>query len=171
VQTRRLELRELHDGDAAFVVELLNEPAFLEFIGDRGVRTEADARGYVARLRATHEQHGFGMYVAVSRERGEPLGLCGLVVRDTLPRADLGFAFLARHRGQGFAREAAAAVLAFADARGLGELLAICSQHNLASQRVLEAVGFHFSRLMPHGGEALCLYVRPGGASSTSTLE
>jgi len=158
--TARLELREGEDGDAAFIVELLNDPDFLRFIGDRGVRNEVDARGYLARLRESYANHGFGLYVVFAGE--ERVGLCGLVRRDSLAHPDLGFAFLPKARGLGYAREAAEATLRQADALGIEPLLAICSQDNGPSRRLLARVGFQFRRLVRLGSdvEELCLYER-----------
>lgn len=158
--TARVQLREGEAGDAAFIVELLNDPDFLRFIGDRGVRTEADALGYLGRLRESYTKHGYGLYVVLAG--GERVGLCGLVRRDSLPHPDLGFAFLPKARGLGYAREAAEATLAQADAVGIHPLLAICSQDNEPSRKLLERVGFRFVRLVRLGTdtEELCLYER-----------
>ena len=111
LRTSRLVLRELDHRDAAFILELLNEPGFLRFIGDKGVRTLEDACRYLDRgPRASYARHGYGLN-AVCLPDGTPLGLCGLVRRDGFEHADLGFAFLARGRGQGYAAESARAVL------------------------------------------------------------
>jgi len=134
--------------DAAFVVELLNDPDFLAHVGDRGVRNADDARRYVREGPvASYEQHGFGLLLVERRDSGEPIGICGLLKREALPDADVGFAFLPRYRGQGYAFEAASAVVA--DARGrlcLGKLLAITSPANSASIGLLRKLGFSFER-------------------------
>src|ERR1051326_2497227 len=111
-ETARLKLRELGADDAAFILELVNEPGWLRFVGDRNVHSLDDARGYIARgPAASYEKHGFGLWAVELAASGEPLGMCGLVRRATLEDVDLGFAFLSRHWGQGYAREAAAAVV------------------------------------------------------------
>jgi len=147
-ETPRLRLRELTAEDAAFILELLNEPAWLRFIGDRNVHSLEDARGYIARgPAASYVKNGYGLWAVALRESGEPLGMCGLIRRDSLPHPDLGFAFLARHRGRGYAREAAAAAVALARERfQIARLLAITDPDNGASQAVLEHVGFVFER-------------------------
>ena len=147
-ETARLRLRELTDDDAAFILELVNEPGWLRFIGDRNVHSLEDARGYIARGPvASYAKNGFGLWAVDLRETGGPLGMCGLIRRDSLPHADLGFAFLERHRGKGYAREAAAAAVALARERwGLRRLLAITDPDNAASRAVLEHVGFSFER-------------------------
>ncbi|MCK6546303.1 GNAT family N-acetyltransferase [Myxococcota bacterium] len=160
-ETERLILRELDDDDAPFVVALLNQPSFLRFIGDRGVRTEADARNYLARGPVgSYRTHGFGMYLVVERTTGTSLGICGLVRRDTLPDVDLGFAFLPEHWGKGYALEAARATLAEARLLGLPRLLAITDPENAASIRLLEALGLRFERTMRLGDDPLelCVY-------------
>jgi RimJ/RimL family protein N-acetyltransferase len=147
-ETARLRLRELGDADAAFILELVNDPGWLRFIGDRNVHSLEDARGYIARgPAASYAKNGFGLWAVESRGSGEALGMCGLIRRDSLPHPDLGFAFLARHRGHGYAREASSAVVALARERfGIARLLAITDPDNTASRAVLEAVGFVFER-------------------------
>src|SRR5258706_7335782 len=98
LETGRLVLRHFGLADAAFIVELLNDPGWLRFIGDRGVRTLEAARDYIAKgPMATYEHRGFGFYLVELKDSGEPVGMCGLVKRETLDDADIGFAFLERH--------------------------------------------------------------------------
>ena len=141
--TARLRLRELDEDDAGFMVELLNQPDFLRFIGDRGVRDTGQARTY---LRdgpvASYARHGMGMYAVEPREGGAPIGLCGLVVRDGLPGPDIGFAFLPQYYGQGYAFEAASATLALArTVLALPRVLAIVSPGNVRSIALLRRLG------------------------------
>lgn len=146
-ETERLQLRELEDGDAPFIVALLNQPSFLRFIGDRGVRSEADARAYLARGPVgSYREHGFGMYLVVEKGTGSSLGISGLVRRETLPEVDLGFAFLPEHWGRGYALEAAQVAVAEARALGLPRLLAITVPENAASIRLLEKLGLRFEQ-------------------------
>lgn len=146
IETDRLRLRRLVLDDAPFILRLLNEPSWLRFIGDRGVHTLDEARQYITggpqRLYAVY---GFGLFLVESCKEAQPLGLCGLIKRDTLPDVDIGFAFLPEHWGQGYAREAAAATLRYARERhGLARVVAITSLDNAASARVLETVGLRF---------------------------
>lgn len=144
-ETARLRLRHLAETDAAFMLALLNEPAFHEHIGDRGVRTPEQARDYLRDAPiASYARHGYGLY-AVERQDGELIGICGLVKRDALPEPDIGFAFLAAHEGQGYAREAAQAVLDHArGVLGLANVLAIVTPANARSIRLLEKLGLQF---------------------------
>jgi [ribosomal protein S5]-alanine N-acetyltransferase len=147
--TGRLTLRELNLEDAAFILELLNEPAFLRFIGDKGVRNLHDAREYLLQGPiGSYARDGYGLY-AVCLHDGTRLGICGLVKRDGLSDPDVGFAFLARHRAQGYAVESAAAVLRRArDVLQLRRILAICSPDNAASMAVLEKIGLRFAGMI-----------------------
>lgn len=152
LQTARLSLHRLQEPrDAAFILELVNQPSWLAFIGDKQVHSLADARRY---LRdgplAMYDRLGFGLYRMARRDDpAQPIGLCGLVKRDTLPEVDIGFALLDRHAGQGLAREAAAAVLAHARGPlGLERVLAIVSPGNQRSIRLLQAIGLHFERVV-----------------------
>ncbi|RAK69244.1 GNAT family N-acetyltransferase [Phenylobacterium kunshanense] len=146
LETERLILREVEAADAPFVLELLNSPGFLENIGDRGVRSEDEARDYIEeRMLASYLEHGFGMWVAVRKSDGAAVGLAGLVKRDGLDTPDVGYAFLPKAWGQGFAQEAAAAVLRHAtDVLGIPKLAAITTLENFASMAVLRKIGFTY---------------------------
>jgi RimJ/RimL family protein N-acetyltransferase len=163
-RTARLRLRELVHDDAAFILELLNDPAWLRFIGDRNVHSLDDARGYIDKIRnGSYAKHGFGLWAVEALATGETAGLCGLIRRDVLEHPDLGFAFLERHRGKGYAREAAAAVLALARERfGFEKLLAVTTKDNVTSQKALEHLGFRYERRIdwPETGEVLSLYAK-----------
>src|SRR5689334_21788901 len=112
LETQRLILRRFTLDDAAFLVELVNDPGWLANIGDRKVRSLEDARNYLRKgVQAMYDRVGFGMYVVTLKESGEPNGTCGLIQRDELPDVDIRFAFLPGHRGRGFAFESAAAVM------------------------------------------------------------
>lgn len=130
--------------DAAFFLRLLNDPSWLENIGDRGVRCHADAEGYIrTRIWAPYQAHGYGMYAVQPRSADSPIGLCGLVKRDYLPAPDLGFALLPDFVGLGYASEAARGVVAHAQAvLGIGQLYAIVKRGNHRSIRLLERLGF-----------------------------
>lgn len=163
LETPRLVLRELRAGDAAFILTLLNDPDWLRYIGDKQVRTLADAAGYITQGPAAMlARHGHGLLCVERRDDGVAIGLCGLLRREGLDDPDLGFAFLPAGRGQGLAREAAAAVLADGRARlGLGRIVAITTPANESSMRLLRRLGFleiGSVRLQPEA-EALRLFV------------
>lgn len=145
LSTARLELDELTAGrDEAFVLALLNEPGFLDNIGDRGVRDLAGARGYIVDgPGASYAANGFGLWRVVEKVSGAPVGICGLVRRPGLEVPDVGYAFLAQAAGRGYATESAAAVMAYGrQALGLGRLVAVTTPNNAASIKVLEKIGF-----------------------------
>jgi len=150
LQTDRLSLRLMSLDDAGFIVELLNDPAFLRFIGDKGVRTADDARQYISTgPLASYARHGFGLWVVELKGSGRPLGICGLLKRETLNDVDIGFAFLPRYRSQGYAFESAAAVMDYArTVLGLGRIVAIANDDNAGSRRVLEKIGMGFERMI-----------------------
>ena len=136
--------------DAAFILELLNDPDFVRYIADRGVRTLEDARRFVEeRFVESYRRNGFGLWLVEPKRSGATAGMCGLVRREGLDGVDIGYAFLPALRGMGYAAESAAAVLAYArDALGLKRLLAITSPDNAASGRVLEKTGLKFERMI-----------------------
>jgi [ribosomal protein S5]-alanine N-acetyltransferase len=149
IQTPRLVLRRLELSDDAFILELLNEPEFLQFIGDKGVRTLDTARDYILKGPLdSYELHGFGLYACCLHD-GTAIGICGLVKREGLADVDVGFAFLSRHRSKGYAVESAAAVLAHARrVLRLQRIVAISSPGNAASIAVLERIGLKFERMV-----------------------
>lgn len=153
--TSRLVLRRLRTDDAPFILALLNEPSFLRYIGDRGVRTEDDARAYLAAgPLQSYEDHGFGLYLVTLASDGTPIGMCGLLRRQTLDDVDLGFALIPAFCGAGYAREAGAAMLAHARADlALTRVVAIVQPANEASIRVLEALGFSREQSIEHGDD------------------
>jgi RimJ/RimL family protein N-acetyltransferase len=145
IETERLVLRRLGPDDAAFILGLLNEPSFLRFIGDKGVRTLDDARAYIDRGPVASYARHFGLYLTSLRDGGEPIGICGLVKRDGLEDADVGFAFLPRHWSRGYASEAARAVLDHAKRElGIARVAGITDPENTGSLRVLEKLGLAF---------------------------
>lgn len=150
LETARLRIRQLTPDDAAFILTLLNDPGFLRYIGDKGVRSLEDARQYIEHgPRASYARHGFGLNAVEPIDGGDPVGICGILKRDELDAPDLGFAFLPLARGQGLAREAASAILDDAWARlGVTRMLAITQPENYASVTLLERLGFRFDRMV-----------------------
>jgi RimJ/RimL family protein N-acetyltransferase len=146
LETERLTLRHAQLDDAAFVLRLLNEPSFLRFIGDRGVRTLDDAAKYIAeRFIASYERNGFGLWVVEQKETPGAIGISGLVKRDALPDPDIGFAFLPEFWSRGYAFESAAGVKGYAlDVLALPRLLAITNADNAGSIRIVEKLGLAF---------------------------
>ena len=149
MDTARLQIRPFTLEDAPFILRLLNEPSFHLHIGDKGVRDLEGARGYLTGgPLASYARHGHGLLAVVLKATGEPIGMCGLLKRDTLTQPDLGYAFLPEFWSQGYAREAAEAMLNHGHSHlGFPTILAVVSQGNAASIRLLEKLGFAFERL------------------------
>ena len=148
LETDRLILRWLAIEDAEFILRLLNEPSFLRFIGDKGVRTIDDARDYILNGPVhSYERFGFGLYLTELKETHVPIGICGLLKRDSLKDVDVGFAFLPEFWKQGYAFESAAAVMDYGrNAFGLDRIVAITSPGNDESIKVLVKLGLEFER-------------------------
>jgi RimJ/RimL family protein N-acetyltransferase len=153
--TTRLELCRFDLGDCAFVLRLLNDPSFLRYIGDKGVRDAEGARNYIlSGPVASYEQHGFGLYKVCLKDSGAPIGMCGLLRRESLQDVDIGFAFLPEYHSQGYAHEAAAAVMEQGRARfGLGRIVAITSPDNSRSARLLQRLGLRFEGMISLPGD------------------
>ena len=164
LETSRLILREMTVDDAPFILDLLNQPSFLQFVGDKGLRTVADAAQYIEDgPRATYHRHGYGLYLVLRKETGHPMGICGLVSRDWLDAPDLGFSLLPPYWSLGYAFEAAVAVLDHAEAvHRISRVLAITNPGNQSSIRLLRKLGFSYrNNVNPPGrNEELALWIR-----------
>jgi RimJ/RimL family protein N-acetyltransferase len=150
LETERLLLTHLEPADAGFILELLNEPSWLRFIGDRNVHTLDEARHYIENgPMAMYAEKGYGLYRVALKNTVEPIGICGLIKRDTLPEPDIGFAFVPRAWGAGYAREASLAVIEQGRREfGLVRLLGITDPENERSIRLLERLGLREQRRM-----------------------
>lgn len=160
LETDRMILRHLSEADAPFMLELMNEPDFHRFVGDRGLRTTNDAAAYLAeKILPSYERFGFGFYLVELKSNGMPIGICGLVKRDTLEWVDVGFSFLESQRGKGYAFEAAKAVMDYGRTRlDLPRIIGVTAPDNRISIRLLEKLGLRFEKkihLPGYGPESL----------------
>jgi len=173
LETERTILRELTETDAEFMLDLLNQPSFIKYIGDRGVRTlEVAAEFVTTRYQKSYRENGFGLYGVElksqiqnpkSKTQNPLMGICGFVRRVELPFPDIGFAFLPQYEKQGYAFETASAVMRYGkETLGLKRVLAITTQDNAASVRLLEKLGFGFEKLvkMPSDEKELNLFAK-----------
>lgn len=154
-ETPRLRLRHFTVDDAPFILRLLNEPSFMENIADRGVRTLDAARDYLlGGPIKSYERNGFGLNCVELKDGRVPIGMCGLIKRDTLEHPDLGYAFLPEHWSKGYALEAAAEMMVKADETfGMRRVVAITSVGNERSIRLLERLGFRYERHITLGDD------------------
>lgn len=149
LETERLALRQFTADDAPFILELVNEPSFIQNIGDRNVRSIADAVKYIETGPITsYARNGFGLYLVQLKESGESIGMCGLIKRPALDDVDIGYAFLPKFWSKGYAVEAALAVKEQAHSLGLKRLVAIVDPANQGSIRVLEKLGMKFEKMI-----------------------
>jgi RimJ/RimL family protein N-acetyltransferase len=149
LDTERLRLRTLALDDAPFYLQVVNVPAFIEYIGDRGIRTlEAARQAIIDGPMAMQRALGHSLCLVELKHDGTPVGMCGLIKRDTLPDVDIGYAFLPQYGGKGYATEAAAGVLAYAPSLGIRRVLAITSPGNAGSNAVLRKIGMRFEQVV-----------------------
>jgi RimJ/RimL family protein N-acetyltransferase len=150
LETERLVLRELCAGDAEFILQLVNEPAWLQYIGDKGIRTVEAAREYIQKGPVPmYARFGFGLWLVELKQQTVPIGICGLIKRETLEDVDIGFAFLTSYWRKGYGFESASATLAHGrKVFGLKRIVAIMSPDNYSSHCLLEKLGFRFERLV-----------------------
>lgn len=162
LRTERLRLRTLSEDDAPFYLELVNDPDFIEHIGDRGLHTvDAARRALREGPVAMQGARGHSLYLVERLEDGAAAGLSGLIKREVLEDVDIGYAFLPRFRGHGYAIEAGRAVTAHAAALGIRRLAAITSPANEASIGLLLKLGMRFDRLaaLAPGEDAVNVYL------------
>ena len=156
LETERAILREVTEDDATFILDLLNQPTFIKYIGDRNVRSVEQAREYIeSRFAGSYKQFGFGMWAVELKTDKVPVGICGFVRRETLPDADIGFAFLPQFCRKGYAFETAAATMRYGREKlNLKRVLAITSPNNEASVKLLEKLDFKFERSIKFSDDA-----------------
>ena len=155
LSTERLLLRKIATSDAAFILRLLNEPSFIQFIGDKGVRSLEDARQYILNGPiSSYQAHGFGLYLVTLNSDNTPIGMCGLLKRASLPDVDIGFAFIPEFWNKGYALEAAVAVMIYGkDVLKLPRIVAITNKDNHASAKLLNKIGLRFDRFITLDGD------------------
>jgi ribosomal-protein-alanine N-acetyltransferase len=155
IETDRLTLTRLSYDDCAFIVELVNEPSFKRFIGDKKVKSEDDARTYLEDGPiGSYERFGFGLFLVSPKDTGVPAGINGLVRRPEFDDPDIGFAFLERFRGRGYALESSVAVLEYGfDTLGLERVTAMADPRNERSIRLIEKLGMRYERKVRMPGD------------------
>lgn len=170
LETDRLRLRHLAAEDAEFILRLVNEPSWLRFIGDKGIRTIDAARDYILRGPVeSYKRFGFGLYLTELKEDETPIGICGLIKRESLEDVDVGFAFLPAFRGKGYALESALAVMEHGRRDfNLKRIVAITMPDNHSSIKVLEKLGLRFERMirLQEGEPDVMLFATPHPTNS-----
>ncbi|SFC60010.1 Protein N-acetyltransferase, RimJ/RimL family [Flexibacter flexilis DSM 6793] len=160
LRTKRLNIREFLESDTKFVINLLNSPTWIKNIGQRNIQNEAQAQVYIQMLRRNYQEQGYGFYLVERHEDQVPVGMCGLIKRETLPHTDIGFAFLPEHEGCGYGTESARTMLAYAQqSLGLETIAAITLPDNTQCIRLLEKIGFAFQQQIIHNNEQLLLFI------------
>ena len=162
LETDRLRLREFTTADATFILELVNSPGWLQFIGDRNIKTTVQAIAYLENgpLRS-YADHGFGLALVETKDNKIPIGMCGIIKRDNLDNPDIGFAFLPGYTRKGYAFEIATATLAYAAGQlKLPTVYAITAPGNIRSISLLGKIGLKFIKKIdaPKDNEELLLY-------------
>ena len=150
INTERLILQKFTLNDAPFMLELLNTPDWLRFIGDRNVHTVEEAEQYLLTgYMKSYETHGFGFYAVMLKKTEELIGMCGLIKRDTLENVDIGFAFLPQFMGKGYGSEAASATLHYAQNElKLEKIIAIVNPENKVSVALIKKMGLRFEKMI-----------------------
>lgn len=161
-ETDRLILKPAEVQDADFFLELYNMPSFIQYIGDRNLRTKEDAENYITnRFLPQIKKLGFGNYVVIHKELNKKIGAVGIFERDGLDVLDIGFSFLPNYEGKGFAYESASKLKeVVATDFGLTKISAMTSDENIPSQKLIERLGLKFQKyvIFPDDNEKLRYY-------------
>ncbi|MBO9683864.1 MAG: GNAT family N-acetyltransferase [Flavisolibacter sp.] len=160
LETKRLRLRKFTLNDFLFIIELLNSPEWIEFIGDKNVRTKTQAIEYLENGPIkSYAQNGYGLSLVETKD-GLPIGMCGIIKRDSLENPDIGFAFLKEFTGKGYAYEMASATLSYAmDELKISKISAITLPHNTRSINLLEKIGMKLIKsFTSQNGKELLLF-------------
>lgn len=153
-ETPRLTIREFSAGDAPFILELVNTPSWLKYIGDRNIRSVEDAEKYLVNgPMKSYLKNGFGLSLVSLKEGNLPVGMCGLIRRDNLEDVDIGFAFLPAHERKGYGLESAQAMLAYAESAGLKRVVAITLPENEPSIMLLKKLDMRFEKMIRFANE------------------
>lgn len=155
LETERLILRKIKTSDAPFLLQLFNDPSFIQNIRDKKIRTiEQAALDISNNLTKSYETFGFGLYLVELKNNQAPIGICGLVKRESLDDVDIGFAFMPKFWNKGYAVESANGVLEFSKKTlGLKRIVGITLPHNHASSKVLEKIGLKFEQMIRLGDD------------------
>lgn len=166
LETERLLLRQFTTDDAKFIVQLVNSPGWIKFIGDRNIKTDEQANKYLQNgPLKSYELNGFGLCLVELKNEKTPIGMCGIIKRDHLENPDIGFAFLPEFTGKGLAFEIANATMKFAkDKLKLPTIFAITVSDNKTSIKLLEKIGMRFNKRFsfPNENEELMLFSNQG---------
>lgn len=164
IDTNRLVIRNITEQDFHFIFRLLNEPSWIKYIGDKGIKTEDDAKNYIQTgPLQMYKDFGFGLFLVTLKENAVPIGLCGLIKRPSLENIDLGYAFLPEYTGKGYAFEATKAVIQYGKEQlSIDKVVAISTIDNLNSEKVLLKLGFSFDSLIKenNSSEELKLFTK-----------
>lgn len=159
LSTTQLQLREFDLNDTDFIIQLVNSPKWIEFIGDRNIKSQAEAKTYLTNGPIkSYADYGFGLWLVELKEEALPIGMCGLLKRDYLASPDIGFALLPEYLGKGYGHEIAQATLQYArDQLKITEILAITDEKNIISIKLLTKLGLYQNKeiVSPHGDQLL----------------
>lgn len=150
LETERLSLREFNIEDAAFILVLLNNPTWLLYVGDRNIRSLEDAQNYLIHGPIkSYSTNGFGLSLVSLKDSDTPIGMCGLIRRHGLENVDIGVALLPQFTGKGYGVEIATATMIYAKNKlGIEKMVAITSEDNTHSIKLLNKIGLHFERMI-----------------------
>ncbi|MFC3159934.1 Protein N-acetyltransferase, RimJ/RimL family [Chryseobacterium arachidis] len=154
-ETERLILRPISLEDGEFILDLYNRPKFIKFIGDRNLKTVADAENYIQnRFLPQMERLGFGNYLMITKDENQKVGAVGIFEREGLDVVDIGFSLLDEFEGKGYAYEAAIKVKSIGmNDFGLKKISAITTKDNFSSQKLIEKLGLKFQKLVNIAGD------------------
>ncbi len=161
-ETERLVLKPMSLEDADLILELYNTPKFVQFIGDRNIRTKEDAENYIReKFLPQIEELGFGNYLIINKTTQKKMGGVGIFIREGLEVPDIGFSLLPEYENLGYAYESASKIKEIGMQEfGVKKLSAITTKDNFSSQKLIEKLGLNFRKnvFLPNDPEELMYY-------------
>lgn len=160
LETSRLVLSEFSLDDAPFHFELNSDPDVVRYTPDAPFLNVEEARARLAAY-GDYEKYGYGRWTVRLKATGAPLGWCGLKYLPEEGATDIGYRFLKKHWGKGYATESAKACLGFGfESLGLPRIVALVVKQNTASVKVLLNLGMRFAEDRELAGQPGALYER-----------
>lgn len=148
IETDRLYFREIVESDDCSILELDSDPLVHQYLGNRPIENIIQARNLIQFIRQQYLDNGIGRLAIIEKKSNNFVGWGGFkLITDSVNGHqnyyDLGYRFLRKYWGKGFATESSKAAIAFAFSKlEVDVIYAIADLNNLQSKKVLEKCGF-----------------------------
>ena len=151
IETERLLLREITLADKEEMFQLHSNPDVQKYTGEPPVESIEEMEQAIQTRISDYEKYGYGRWATFLKDGMQFVGWAGLAYLPEFDEIDLGYRFLPKYWGKGFATEVSHAILTYGfDKLQLKRIIAIAMKENKASIRVMEKVGMEFDKFAPY---------------------